>query len=110
VSPATGTDTKSSVPIALMMRGLTFVAAACLLSLAVVWLVDRPTQAVLAEVEPTSSSSLSAVPATAPSGPTPVLKPTPVVTEAAVDPTPSRNFPVRQSVYNSEIRIVIVTE
>jgi hypothetical protein len=81
-----------------------------LLPLAVVWLVDRPTQTVLADVEPTSSSSPLAVPATAPSRLTPALKPTPVVTEAAVDPTPSRNFSVRQSVYNSEIRIVIVTE
>lgn len=86
--PRTRTDTRFSTPVVLMMRGLVVAAAAALVSLTVIWLLDRPTQTVLAEVEPTLTFSPTSAPETASPALTPTLEPTLAVTEPVTDPTP----------------------
>lgn len=83
------TDTRFSTLVAFMMRGVVFAAAACLLSLTAIWLLSRPTQTVLAEVEPTWTPSPTPISVSASPELTPTLKSTPVVNEPVMDPTSS---------------------
>ncbi len=105
-------NTGTGLLIGLLRRAMIVAAVVCLLALAIGWLVDRPTQAVLAEAGATPTPTSGATPPSVTVSPTPLPSPTPkptrVATELAPSPVPSSTLELSSHVVQEGETLTVI--